>query len=255
MTGPTTRGAGGWSAPLSGPPGVRDFVERLRRGLRTARLSLELLLGRRLLLFAAVDALVVVGALLSMLLGSGDEPAAVWAGVVLPPFLLLGLPALSGIVEVERRAGCLDLALTAPAAERYFLRRVASVCGVLCAQGWLLMGIDWIYEGGQGFPLVTVFLQVPLVSLFLGATALFWAVRLQTGGAVWLASMGTVLAFSRWFFANPIPDRHFGESTAWLPGLEESLAWLGGALVLGLAASIFFLYARRRLRRPETLLS
>lgn len=247
--------SGQWTAPLSLPPGLRKPADRLRRLVRTTRLSLELLLGRRLLLFAAVDVLVVVAALLSMLLGSGNEPQAVWSGVVLPPFLVLGLPALSGLVEVERRAGCLDLALTTPAAEGYFLRRVASVCGVLCIQGWLLMGIDWLYEGGKGFPLLAVVVQVAIVSLFLGAAALFWAVRLKSGGAVWLASMATVLAFSRWFFANPVPDRHFGEGNGWLPGLEESLSWLGGVLVLGAAALILFLYARRRLRRPETLLS
>ncbi|HEV7670747.1 MAG TPA: hypothetical protein VGS22_19685 [Thermoanaerobaculia bacterium] len=241
--------------PLSLPPRLRKPAERLRRLLRTTRLSLELLLGRRLLMFAVVDFLVVGAALIAMLLGSGDEPQAVWSGVVLPPFLLLGLPALSGIVEVERRAGCLDLALTTPAAEGYFLRRVASVCGVLCVQGWLLMGFDWLYEGGAGFPLLSVLMQVPIISLFLGATALFWAVRLKSGGAVWLASMGTVLAFSRWFFANPIPDRHQGVFNAWLPGPEESLSWLGGALVLGAATLILFLYARRRLRRPETLVS
>jgi hypothetical protein len=94
-----------------------------------------------------------------------------------------------------------------------------------------------------------------IVSLFLGAAALFWAVRLKSGGAVWLASMGTVLAFSRWFFASPIPDRHHGAFNGWLPGLEESLSWLGGALVLGAATLILFLYARRRLKRPETLVS
>jgi hypothetical protein len=242
-------------APLSLPPGLRQPAARLRRLLRTTRLSLELLLGRRLLLFAAVDFLAVMAALLSMLLGAGDEPAAVWSGVVLPPFLLLGLPALSGLVEVERRAGCLDLALTAPNAEAYFLRRVASVCGVLCAQGWLLMGIDWLHEGGAGFPLLTVFVQVAILSLFLGAAALFWAVRLKSGGAVWLAAMGTVLAFSRWFFLSPIPDRHHGVFNGWLPGPEESLSWSGGALVLGAATSILFLYARRRLRRPEMLVS
>ncbi|HXU46441.1 MAG TPA: hypothetical protein VN783_13015 [Thermoanaerobaculia bacterium] len=247
------------SAALSLPESVdrarRPLRDRLRRLLRTARLSLELLLGRRLLLFAVVDFLIVGAAVLAMLVGAGDEPEAVWSGVVLPPFLLLGLPALSGIVEVERRAGCLDLALTTPAAEGYFLRRVAAVCGVLCLQGWLLMGLDWLHETGEGFPLLTVLAQVAILALFLGAAALFWAVRLRSGGAVWLASMGTVLAFSRWFFRNPIPDRHHGEFNRWLPGAVESLAFAGSALVLGAAALVFFLYARRRLRRPETMIS
>lgn len=232
----------------------RRLIPRARRLLRTVRLSLELLLGRRLLLFAGVDLLVVGGAFMAMLLGDGDAPEAVWAGVVLPPFLLLGLPALSGLVDLERRAGCLDLALTAPAAEGYFLRRVGSVCAVLCAQGWLLMGLDWLYERGS-FPLLSVLVQVLLLCLFLGAAALFWAVRLKSGGAVWLASMGTVVALGRWFFFSPIPDRVHGVFNPLLPGLEESLPWLASAAVLGAATLILFLYARRRLRRPETMIS
>jgi hypothetical protein len=232
----------------------RISTGRARRLLRSLRLSLELLLGRRLLLFAGVDLLVVGGAFFTMLLGDGDAPEAVWSTVVLPPFLLLGLPALSGIVDVERRAGCLDLALTTPAAEAYFLRRVGAVCGVLCVQGWLLMGVEWAYESA-GFPLLTVLLQVVVLSLFLGAAALFWAVRLRSGGAVWLGSMGTVLALGHWFFFNPIPDRVHGAFGRWLPGLEGSLSWLASAGVLGAATLLLFLYARRRLRRPETMIS
>jgi hypothetical protein len=226
----------------------------LSRHWRRARLSLELLLGRRLLFFAGIDLLAVGGSVLAMLLGAGDAPEEVWAGVVLPPFLLLGLPALSGMVELERRAGCLDLALTTPAAESYFLRRVGAVCGVLCAQGWLVMLVDWLYEDAK-FPLLAVLVQVAAVSLFLGAAALFWAVRLKSGGAVWLASMGTVLALGRWFLFNPIPDRQHGVFGAFLPGLEESLDWLASVAALAAASLILFLYARRRLRRPETMIS
>jgi hypothetical protein len=233
---------------------TRRAIDRLRRLGRTIRLSLELLLGRRLLLFAGIDLLVVGGAFFSMLLGDGDAPEAVWSGVVLPPFLLLGLPALSGLVDLERRAGCLDLALTTPAAEGYFLRRVLAVCGVLCVQGCFLMVVDWLYED-SGFPLLSVLLQVVVLSAFLGAAALFWAVRLKTGGAVWLGSMATVLALGRWFFFNPIPDRVHGVFNGWLPGLEESLPWLASAAVLSAATLILFLYARRRLRRPETMIS
>jgi hypothetical protein len=227
---------------------------RLRHLLRTVRLSLELLLGRRLLLFAVVDLLVVLGAVLMVLLGEGDAPEAVWSGVVIPPFLLLGLPALSGIVDLERRAGCLDLALAAPAAEGYFLRRAAVVCGLLCLQGWLLMALDWIYEGAK-FPLLAVLLQVALVSLFLGAAALFWAVRLKSGGAVWMASMGTALALGRWFFFNPVPDRQLAAYGPLLPYGEDALPWLGSLAVLAASTAILFLYARRRLRRPETMIS
>jgi hypothetical protein len=229
-------------------------IRRLDRLAQRTRLTLELLLGRRLLLFAVVDLLVVGGALLAMLLGAGDEPSAVWSGVVLPPFLLLGLPALSGTVDVERRAGCLDLALSVPAAERYFLRRAGAVCGLLWVQGSLLMGADWLHESA-GFPLLSVLVQVAAVSLFLGAASLFWAVRLKTSGAVWLASMATLLALGRWFFFNPVPDLIFGKGGALLPRGEDALAWLGSLGVLVPAAAILFLYARRRLRRPETMIS
>ena len=50
-------------------------------------------------------------------------------------FLILGLPALSGLVEVERRAGCLDLALSAPAVGGYFLRRAGAVCASWPSRG------------------------------------------------------------------------------------------------------------------------
>lgn len=224
------------------------------RFARRTRLALELLLGRRLLLFVAVDLLVVGAAVLAMLLGEGDEPAAVWSGVVLPPFLLLGLPALAATVDMERRAGCLDLALAAPASEKYFVRRTAAVCTVLWAQGSLLMLVDWLHESA-GFPLLSVVVQAAVVSLFLGAASLFWAVRLKTSGAVWLASMATLLVLGRWFFFNPVPDLLFGKHGALLPWGEDAIAWLGSLGVLIPATAILFLYARRRLRRPETMIS
>src|SRR5262249_51807497 len=161
------------------------------------------------------------GALLAVLLGEGDEPGAMWSGVVLPPLLLLGLPALSGVVDLERRAGCLDLALAAPAVEAYFVRRTAAVCAVRCAQGSLLMLADWLHESAS-FPLLSVVLQAAVVSLFLGAASLFWAVRLKTAGAVWLATMATLAALGRWFFFNPVPDVVFGKHGALLPYGEDA---------------------------------
>ena len=60
------------------------------------------------------------------------------------PSLLLALPALAGLVDLERRAGCLDLALSAPAAEAYFVRRAGAVCAVIAAQGFLVMLLGWL---------------------------------------------------------------------------------------------------------------
>lgn len=224
----------------------------MRGVLRGVKSSLELLLGRRLWLFAGIDAVVILGAVLEMLLGDGGEPAGIYAWVILMPFLLLGLPALSGIVEVERRAGCLDLALSTPGSVGYFVRRAAAVCGVMAVQGWVLTVADWLYED-RGFPLLAPLAQITVVIFLLGALALFWAVRLKTAGAVWLASMLTLVVLRPWFFRNPIPTV-FSRFGAWLPGLDEALPWLGSLAVLGTAATLFSLYARRRLRRPESML-
>lgn len=224
----------------------------MRSALRSLKLSLELLLGRRLWLFAGIDALVILSAVLRALLGDGGEPAGIYNWVILMPFLVLGLPALSGIVEVERRAGCLDLALSTPGAVRYFVRRAGAVCGFMAVQGWLLAVLDWLYEG-RGFPLLVVLSQIAAVALFLGALALFWAVRLKTAGAVWLASMVTLALLRSWFFRNPIPA-YFEQFGPWLPGRDEAVPWLTSLAVLGLATTLLSLYARRRLRRPESML-
>lgn len=228
-------------------------MRRLRDALRPIRLSLELLLGRKLVLFAVVDALVVCVCLINMLFGSNGEPAEIYASVVLLPFLLLGLPALSGLVDVERQAGCLDLALSSPSAEGYFVRRAGAVCATLAAQGWALVLLAWVYDN-RSFPLLAVLFHTVVVSLFLGAVALFWAVRLRTAGAVWLASLATVLLMKRWSMANPIPPRLTVAYGPFLPGPEAALAWLPSLAVLAGGAALFFLYARRRLKRPETML-
>lgn len=225
----------------------------MRSTLRQTRLSLELLLGRRLLMFALIDLAVLLFAVLSMLLGDGGEPAGIYTWVILMPFLLLGLPALSGIVEVERRAGCLDLALSSPGAVGYFVRRAAAVCGLMALQGWVLTLADWFYESRR-FPLLAPLAQIAAVTFLLGALALFWAVRLKTAGAVWLASMMTLVVLRPWFFRNPIPDLYFSKSGAWLPGPDAALPWAGSLAVLATAATLFSLYARRRLRRPESML-
>ncbi|MFL6237030.1 MAG: hypothetical protein ACJ76N_28125 [Thermoanaerobaculia bacterium] len=226
----------------------------MRRLLRSARLSLSLLLGRRLVLFAVVDAVVVGYLLLQMLLESEGDAGDLYRYAFLLPSLLLALPALAGLVDLERRAGCLDLALSAPAAEAYFVRRAGAVCAMIALQGTLLMLLAWLL-GGFGFPLLPPLIQILAISLFLGAVSLFWAVRLRTSGAVWLASAVTVAVMGPWFFANPIPQRltaHYGRL---LPGAEESLPWLRSLAILAVGAALFYLYARRRLRRPERMLS
>jgi hypothetical protein len=225
---------------------------RLGNALCATRLSLELLLGRRLLLFAAIDVLVVGSQVVARLLDSGGEPRDLYAPLILLPFLALGLPALAGVVDLERRAGCLDLALAAPSAEAYFVRRAAAVCGVLAVQGWGLALLDWLVEG-RGFPLLAVLVQIAVLALFLGALALFWAVRLKSAGGVWIAAAASAVALGRWLFANPIPDRLHTRWGPLLPGAEAALEQLPSVAVLATAAVLLFLYARRRLRRPESM--
>jgi hypothetical protein len=230
------------------------LFQATRRILRSARLSLGLLLGRRLALFAAIDVLVLGWLLQSMLLASEGDARDLYRYAFLLPSLILALPALAGMVDLERRAGCLDLALSAPAAEAYFLRRAGAVCAVVAAQGVAVIILGWILTD-HGFPLISPLVQIVVISLFLGAVSLFWAVRLHTSGGVWLASAVTVGLMSRWFFFSPIPPRYGSVYGPFLPGAEESLAWLGSLAVLATGTALFYLYARRRLRRPERMLS
>jgi hypothetical protein len=216
--------------------------------------TLELLLGKRLKLFATADVVVVLWTLLAMMLDTEAEPQDAYRQVVLMPLLILGLPALAGLVEVERRAGCLDLALSAPAVERYFLRRAAAVSALMALQGGVLILLTWFQED-RWFPILSCLTQVLVVSAFLGALALFWAVRLKTAGGVWLASIATTIALHRWFFHNPVPHRHFGVHDSLLPREEALIDWLVSVAVLGAATVLLYFYARRRLRRPETMIS
>jgi len=226
----------------------------MRGLLRTLRLSLDLLLGRRLLLFAVLDGVVILFTAMSMFLESEGAAGDIFRYVYLAPAVLLGLPALSGMVDLERRAGCLDLALAAPSAEAYFLRRVAAVCGLIAIQGELIMGIAWL-NSDQPFPLLEPGLQILATSAFLGAGSLFWAVRLRTAGGVWLASAVTLAVMGEWFFFDPIPDRLHIAAGKLLPGAEAAVPWLRSLAVLAAGSVLFFLYARRRLRRPELMIS
>lgn len=222
--------------------------------IRSLKRDLDLLLGRRMALFAVADVVVILWTLLAMMLDAGDEPDAVYRQVVIVPLLILGLPALAGLVEVERRAGCLDLALSAPRVERYFLRRAGAVSALMALQGWVLVLITWLKEG-RWFPIVSCLTQVTVVSVFLGALALFWAVRLKTAGGVWLASIATAIALQKWFFHNPVPHRHFGVHQSLFPREEALIDWIVSVAVLASATLLLYFYARRRLRRPETLIA
>ena len=226
----------------------------MRDLLRSLRLSLDLLLGRRLLLFAAFDAAVLLLTALNMLLSTEGEVGDLYRFVYIFPVVILGLPALAGMVDLERKAGCLDLALSAPAAEAYFVRRAAAVCAVAIVQGELIVGFSWLYFD-RSFPLLEPALQIVATSAFLAAASLFWAVRMRTAGGVWLASAVTLGVAGKWFFFNPMPDRFHQAYGAFLPGVEAAVPWLQSLAVLAGGTVLFFLYARRRLRRPELMIS
>jgi hypothetical protein len=232
-------------------------MSRLRRvfssgldGLEQGRYALELLLEKRLWLFAVADIFLLFSALLSIL-GGGGKDYEIFVYVALLPFLLLAVPALSGVVALERRAGSLDLALAVPSTERYFVLRVVPVALFFILQAWLILVPSFETWGN----LLRALFQSLEVMLLLVALVLFWAVRLRTSGAVLAASWVSVGLLSRWIFFDPTisrsggaPERLFGLP---LPVLE----WAWNSLVLALATFILYQYARERLRRPEVLLS
>lgn len=233
--------------------------------LARSRYAFELLLERRLWLFAAADLVLVIRGLFAALLDSGGLQQ-LYRSMAVDPTLVLGVPALASVVALERRSGSLDLALAAPSTERYFLRRVAPVCGILVVQAWLLMLAAYLIVLGsrffdemlsaEGWLVVPVFLHALLVGLLVGAVTLFWASRLATTGATMVASFATLFALSRWIFQSPVLGDMGLPRTWWLglvPPPVAALAW--NLAVLALAAVLFYLYARQRLRRPETMLA
>ncbi len=217
--------------------------------LLRARYACELLLEERLWLFLLADAVIVLQAVIGSL-SSGGELEVMYRSVVVVPQLLLGLPGMSAVVALERRAGSLDLALAVPSTERYFVRRVAPVCGALIVQGWVLL----ILLADPGWDRVRGLIQSAEIGLLLAALTLFWAVRLTTSGAVLVGSLLSVGVLSRWIFYSPVIDS-YGPDVARLAGVPVPiLAWVWNAAVLAAATVILLQYARRRLRRPEVML-
>jgi hypothetical protein len=219
-----------------------------------ALLDLRLQLGRQLGLMLTVDVLLVGLGLLAALVGESVE-SGLYVQAVLVPLVLLGVPVIADTVALERRAGCIELALTSPAGERYFLRRVAVVTVLFAVQGTVVMTIAWLALG-RGFALLTVLLQLLAVTAFVAAATLFWAARLGAAGGVWLASLATVAVASPWCFWGPVVVPLPGQARvgALLPGWLQIWEWASRAVPLAVAALLLLLYARRRLRRAETLL-
>lgn len=226
--------------------------------------AFELLLERRFWLFGIADFIVVVQGLLTALLGTG-RLEQIYTSMVLAPIVLLGVPVLSSSIALERRAGSLDLALAVASTERYFLRRAVPVCLFLVVQAWLLLGVAYavVHESAvfdyllrKGHLVVPVVLHTALVGVLTGAVTLFWAARVPTTGGAMVASFATVGVLSKWMFQSPFLAG-WGPPGTWILGVVPPAvlgqAWNLG--VLALAAVLFYLYARERLRRPELMLT
>lgn len=227
-------------------------AQRLFALLRRAGYAFQLLLDRRLWYYVAGDAFFLFVGLLEAIdaMGGGDWLDRLYPRIVVMPMLVLGLPAMSSVVALERRAGSLDLALAVPSTERYFLRRIAPICVFFMVQGSIVL-----FLAADGWELVRALYQSTVLAVFLGAITLFWAVRLKTSGAVFVASVATVALLSSWIFFSPVTRLAVGAPPELLGVPLPTLGWFWKAAVETLAALIFFLYARQRLRRPESMLA
>ena len=217
--------------------------------LRRFRLSLALLTERRVALFLIVDALFFYGGLISALLNGNGSGTTFWYPMFLFPALCLGVPMMSDAVAVERRSGTLDLALTSPGVRMYFERRVGAVGVLVVLQGWL--AVLFARAFAPAFALSGPFLQVVIVTLFLAAVTLTWALRLKTPGAVAFATYATAAAFAPWLFSNPVfPPTEMNRAMEF----PDYVLYFKHNFVLGAAALIFYFYALQRLSRPETII-
>ena len=117
-------------------------LDRLFAVVKRAGYGFHLLLERRVWLYLAGDAYFLFAGLLTAIDSMGSEELLnqIYPRIVVAPMLVLGLPAMSGVVALERRAGSLDLALAVPSTESYFRRRIAPVCAFLTLQGWIVLG-------------------------------------------------------------------------------------------------------------------
>ena len=219
---------------------------------RRAGYAVQLLLERRVWMYLIGDAFFLFFGFLGAIDSSTghDLIEKIYGRVVLMPALVLGLPAMAGVVALERRAGSLDLALAAPSTERYFLRRIWPISLFLATQGTVAMVLaadGWVMARG-------VCQSVTWIAL-LTALTLFWASRLKTSGAVVVASLVTVAVFWPWIFFSPLADSVFGTAPKFLGMPLPVISWGWKTLIATLAALIFYLYARQRLRRPEVMLT
>jgi len=226
--------------------GLRDAARRWMDLLR-------LQIGGRWMLFFVADAVLILAGIFSALVGEGDSMSQAYFTVVVAPALLLGVPALSDLVALERDAGSLDLLLCVPDAAHHLRARALAVTGLMLIQAWLVLLATWAGTG-FAFALLPALLHSAATFALVGAAALFWATRLESAGAVGMATFATALALGRWLLEAPLAPRTAVGGNAWLPGGEFLLDTAAGSLVLATSALGLWLAARRRLARTALLL-
>ncbi len=235
---------------LAHPPALN--VAEGQTWWRQIRYAFVLLLERRWTLYLIGDGFFLFAGLLEAIdaMGGSDWLDRLYPRIIVMPMLVIGLPAMSSVLALERRAGSLDLALAVPSTERYFLRRIVPVSCFMVLQSWLVLLL-----AARGWDLVRALFQSAVLSALLTGVVLFWAVRLKTSGAVLVASAITAGLLTPWIFFSPaiqvvigLPEDFFGVPM-------PVIVWMWKATIQALAAMIFFLYARERLRRPEAMLA
>ncbi len=209
-------------------------------------LTLHLLLDRRAVTFVVVDALMLILATTAALLGEGTA-GGMYVGVILVPFIAIAIPILADTVSLERRAGSIDLALSSPGGSHYFTRRIGAFCGLMFLQGIVALLFSRFMV--EEFPLVPAVIQLVITCALIGATTLYWSLRLRTAGGVLFASVLTVGALGKWVFSIPVYPRWNQVSP-----IEVLIPWARQNVVLLIATGLLYLYARRRLTRPEEIL-
>lgn len=222
----------------------------MRTAVARLRMSLALLTERRAALFACIDVFFLFAGVSATLLGGSGSGRDFWIPSFLLPVLFLGVPLMADAVEVERRSGTLDLALTSPGARFYFERRVGSVAVLMILQGWLVVLLAAALT--PSFPLSGPLVQVVFVVAFLTAVTLNWTLRMKSAVGVIFATYATCLAFLPWLFSNPIhPPTQMPEGRM---TLGDYIDFAQQNLVLAVAAAVFYLYAQQRLARPESII-
>ena len=221
----------------------------MRDVARRVRIALVLSTERRGLLYALIDAVLLVYAIEQGFNGEGRAGEFYIVLYILPLFLI-AVPVMSDAVALERRAGTLDLALTSPGATFHFERRIASIALLAMLQGWITLAIPWLLI--EHFPLSGPMLQMAVVATFVAAVTLNWAVRLRSAGAAAFMTYVTCLAFAPWFFSNPIRpiDVDHGPMI-----FADYLDFFRRNAVLAAGAIVFYLYARQRLAHRESLIT